>query len=304
MATITNGFLTGIINGINICSTYPSHSGNYTNTASRDVNYVVMHYTGNSKDTAINNAKYFHNGKRSASAHFFVDETTIYQSVELRDQAWHCGTSKGYKTNCRNANSFGIEMCTSGDYIVSKKTQINAAYLCADLCKRIGITASTVDTYVLRHYDVGKNNKSCPAQFVKDSAQWINFKTWVKNILNTGKHVIEVTSSATTPTTKENKVLEWQRAAVKDGFTFPKYGCDGSWGSECESVAKKAIVKKYITYKYPNLTKIVQITIGVTPDGKFGNKSKEALIVWQKKNGLTADGCAGLNTWKKILGVK
>ena len=300
MATITKGFLTSTINGIKINSTYPSNSGNYTNKSSRDVKYVVMHYTGNDDDSALNNAKYFHNGKRSASAHFFVDETNIYQSVELRDQAWHCGTSLGYKTACRNSNSFGIEMCTSGNYNINKKTQINTAYLCAELCKMIGITASTVDTYVLRHYDVGKNNKSCPAQFVKNPDQWKQFKTWVKNILNTGSHILKEGSSAE----KENKVLEWQKAAVKDGFTFPKYGCDGSWGSECEKVAKEAVVKKRVTYKYKNLTKIVQVAIGVTPDGKFGSKSKKALIAWQEKKGLTPDGCVGLNTWKKILGVK
>ena len=180
MATITNGFLTYAINGIKINSLFPSNSGNYTNQTSRDVNYVVMHYTGNEKDCALNNAKYFHNGKRSASAHFFVDETSIYQSVELRDQAWHCGTSLGYKTACRNSNSFGIEMCTSGNYTVSEKTKINAAYLCAELCKMVGITASKVDTYVLRHYDI--THKQCPAQMVAES-EWSLFKSKVKDIL-------------------------------------------------------------------------------------------------------------------------
>lgn len=303
MATIANGFLTNTINGIKINSTYPCNSKNYNNKTSRNIQYVVIHYTGNSKDTALNNVKYFHNGSRGSSAHFFVDDANIYQSVELRDAAWHCGTSLGYKTACRNANSLGIEMCTSGNYLVSEKTQINAAYVCAYLCKMIGITASTVDTYVLRHYDVGKNSKSCPAQYVKDPEQWKQFKTWVKNILNTGNH-IEEKKEEKKETKKNEKVLEWQRAAVKDGFTFPKNGCDGKWNDEDIAVAKKAIVKKYVTYKYKNLTKIVQNAIGVYPDGKFGTKTRTALIAWQKKNGLTADGVCGLNSWKKILGVK
>lgn len=103
---------------------------------------------------------------------------------------------------------------------------------------------------------------------------------------------------------KENKVLLWQKAAIKDGFKFTKYGADGNWGSECESVAKKAVCKKRVTYKYKNLTKIVQETVGVTTDGKFGSKTKEAVEIYQKKNKLTVDGCVGSNTWKKILGVK
>lgn len=103
---------------------------------------------------------------------------------------------------------------------------------------------------------------------------------------------------------KENKVLLWQKAAIKDGFKFTKYGADGNWGAECESVAKKAVCKKRVTYKYKNLTKIVQETVGVTTDGKFGSKTKEAVEIYQKKNKLTVDGCVGSNTWKKILGVK
>ena len=69
-------------------------------------------------------------------------------------------------------------------------------------------------------------------------------------------------------------------------------------------VAKKAVCKKRVTYKYRNLTKIVQETVGVTADGKFGSKTKEAVEIYQKKNKLTVDGCVGSNTWKKILGVK
>lgn len=113
------------------------------------------------------------------------------------------------------------------------------------------------------------------------------------------------TQSATDkPVSKVNKsVLNWQKAAIADGFTFPKYGADGEWGSECESVATKAIVKKRTFYKYTNLTKIVQAAVGCTVDGKCGKNTKAAIIAYQKNRGLTADGCVGLNTWKKILGV-
>jgi peptidoglycan hydrolase-like protein with peptidoglycan-binding domain len=102
---------------------------------------------------------------------------------------------------------------------------------------------------------------------------------------------------------KDNKVLEWQKAAIKDGFKFGKYGADGKWGKECETIAKAAVCKKRLTYKYKNLTKIVQAAVGVAADGKFGNGTKTAVIKYQKKHGLTADGCVGLSTWKKILNV-
>lgn len=100
------------------------------------------------------------------------------------------------------------------------------------------------------------------------------------------------------------KVLEWQKAAIADGFTFPKYGADGQWGLECEQVAGKAIVKKRTAgYKYTNLTRIVQKAVGCAADGKCGSNTKAAIIAYQKNHGLTADGAVGPATWKKILGV-
>ena len=103
---------------------------------------------------------------------------------------------------------------------------------------------------------------------------------------------------------KSIAVLRWQNAAIKDGFKFPKYGADGAWGAECETVARQAICKKRVGwYRYKNLTKIIQEVIGVTQDGKFGNDTRAAVIKWQAANGLVADGAVGLNSWKKILGI-
>lgn len=103
---------------------------------------------------------------------------------------------------------------------------------------------------------------------------------------------------------KPNAIKEWQLAAIADGFKFAKYGADGKWGNECVTVAKKAVCKKRLVYKYKNLTKIVQKAVGVKVDGKFGKDTKAAVIKFQKLVGIVGDGCVGLDTWKKILGVK
>lgn len=103
---------------------------------------------------------------------------------------------------------------------------------------------------------------------------------------------------------KKEHILEWQKAAIADGFKFPKYGADGEWGAECESVAKNAIVKKRASYLYKNLTKIVQRTVGVEADGLCGGNTSTAIKKYQKANKLDADGAVGINTWRKILGVK
>ena len=147
---------------------------------------MTMHYTGNNKDTARANANYFGGAGRNASAHLFVDDTEIYQSVPLNSVAWHCGAQTYKHAYCRNANSIGIEMCcTAGNYKISEKTKQNAAYLCAYICKMLGISAGEVDKYVLRHWDV--TGKNCPAQMAgSNNAEWVAFKNMVKSILNGG----------------------------------------------------------------------------------------------------------------------
>ena len=103
---------------------------------------------------------------------------------------------------------------------------------------------------------------------------------------------------------KEITVLEWQKAAIADGFKFKQFGADGIFGAECESIAKRAVVRRRDTYKYKNLTKLVQRVVGVDADGLCGPKTTTAIKKYQLENGLLADGEVGLNTWKKILGIR
>lgn len=181
--TVTQSFPITEFGNITVNTSILSSPRNYTSQSSRWVDYIVMHYTGNSKDTAAANANYFHNSNASASAHYFIDNSHCYQSVALKDRAWAVGGTSVYKhPYARNSNSISIEMCTSGNGIVSDTTIENAAQLCAELCRYIGITASQVDTYVIRHFDVW--DKSCPAQWATTISSGFNaFKQRVKNIL-------------------------------------------------------------------------------------------------------------------------
>ncbi len=100
-----------------------------------------------------------------------------------------------------------------------------------------------------------------------------------------------------------NPVLLFQKAAIADGLKLPKYGADGKWGSETEAAAKSGVVKVRPSYKFKNLTKLVQQEVGVTQDGLCGPKTQSAIRSWQKEKGLSVDGAWGINCWKKWMGV-
>lgn len=147
------------------------NSQNFTPGRSRKVKYLVIHYTSNNGDTAKNNADYFAREKVGASAHYFCDESEIWQSVKDTDTAWHCGAKTYKHPECRNSNSIGIEICMNDKNGKVRQGSIDtAAELARYLMKRYGILLANV----IRHHDV--TGKDCPAPMVDDPALWDAFK--------------------------------------------------------------------------------------------------------------------------------
>ncbi|MGL6202044.1 MAG: N-acetylmuramoyl-L-alanine amidase [Lachnospiraceae bacterium] len=132
---------------------------NFTKGHNGRVN-LVYHYTGNATDTAKANANYFWKTYRGASAHYFVDDTTVYLVVDEANTSWALGVnygdaSKNLFNTVKNNNTINIEMCSKNGKI-SDATFANAVALGKDLMKRYNIPISRV----YRHYDVC--TKSCP----------------------------------------------------------------------------------------------------------------------------------------------
>ncbi len=182
-----------------------------------DICYLVIHFTANDGDSAKNNADYFAREAPGASAHFFVDEREIWQSVQEKDIAWHCGTRGMYfHPYCRNANSLGVELCSrkrGEKYYFTPETVKSAQQFVRSLMKRYGIPMENV----VRHYDV--THKNCPAPFVEDAGAWQRFKAGLmeqaKEDNMTEKQVKQLIEQSKTVFDTEEAVPEWGRATIE-----------------------------------------------------------------------------------------
>ena len=154
-----------------------AHRANYGVRRGK-IEWIVMHYTANDGDSGMSNARYFQKALNPvASAHYFVDDREIVQSVPDEYVAYHCGAYKYRHPFCRNYNSIGIEMCDSkrdGTVKATEQTIRNAAELAAALCERYGLPVS----HIIRHYDV--TGKRCPKYWVDDPEGIKKFREMVK----------------------------------------------------------------------------------------------------------------------------
>lgn len=178
-------------------SSIPCNKANYGNLRSvSNIKYIVIHFTANDGDKAINNGNYFKNNVVKASAHYFVDDNTVIQSVKDNYVAWAVGGSK--YTNCSstgggtkygvvtNSNSISIEMCDTkrdGKVMATERTIENCIELTVKLMKKYKIPSS----HVVRHFDV--TGKSCPAYYVNNN-EWNKFLNKVKKAA--GEKIVKI----------------------------------------------------------------------------------------------------------------
>ena len=146
------------------------------------IRYLIYHYTGNDGDHDSGNAAYFRDNPVEASAHYFVDDDSVTQSVPDLYVAYAVGGRKW--ADCpqtgggrlygviTNRNSLSIEMCDTrrdGVLQATEATMARAAELGRALMDKYSIPLERV----YRHFDV--TGKHCPA-YLMDPEQWARFK--------------------------------------------------------------------------------------------------------------------------------
>lgn len=176
---------------------------NFTADVNRPV-YIVVHDTGNTSvgANAEMHYRYFNGGDRQASAHFFVDDKEIIQTVEIKDKSWHCGDGGG-RFGIANHNSIGIEICINSDGNYQQALS-NTVDLIVWLMLQYNIRIDKVCTHYMA------SHKNCPGTMNKDGrwTAWTEFKKRVEDEYNFQK-IVSNPKLISTP--------DYWRANCKDG---------------------------------------------------------------------------------------
>ena len=144
----------------------------------KDIQYIVIHWVGNANTSATANRNYFNNLAKthstSASSHYIIGlNGEIIRCIPDDEVAFHSGSYS------MNRKSIGIEDCHpdwNGKF--TDDTYNALVELCADLCKKYGISINNV----IRHYDV--TGKSCPKYYVEHQDEWNKLKQDIYNKIN------------------------------------------------------------------------------------------------------------------------
>lgn len=143
-----------------------------------EIKYLVIHDTGNTSRgaDAMAHYKYLQTATRYGSAHYYLDDKKIIQTIGDSLVAWSIGDKWGYANNPQrikdalNSNSLSIELCINSD-INKDKAYKNLVELTKNLMKKFNISPNRV----IRHFDA--TGKICPGSWNKNNwAKWWQFK--------------------------------------------------------------------------------------------------------------------------------
>lgn len=297
-----------------ILKTQIANKANYgAYRATSKIKYIAIHYTANDGDTDENNGKFFADRIVEASAHYFVDDDSVTQSVPDNYVAWAVGGGKYNDCNITgggalygkvtNTNSISIELCDdvkNGVVYPSAKTIENALALTRELMKKYNIPKENV----IRHFDV--NGKPCPAYWcgtAEKNAKWLSE---FKNKLD--GQTTSATSKNSTGAKNTTSNAYDLKAFVKEVQQLIGASIDGIAGSE--TLSKTVTVSATINRRH-GVVKPIQKRLNAlgfncgAVDGIAGCKFTAAVIAFQKANGCVSDGevTARNKTWKKLLGM-
>ena len=238
--------------------------------------YVVIHETDNwSKGAGAKaHATAMKNGNLAGTVHYYVDSTSIYQTLDHKDGAYAVGDGGG-RYGITNRNSINIEICVNpeSDYY---KAVDKAEQLAAYLLKQYGWGTDRLK----RHYDASR--KHCPRR-IQDESLWPEFKR------KTAAYMGTTTEEPETPTNK------------------PTTPTGGKYMFEPKTVEKGDSGLSVLLLQEILIARGFKGKDGkaLTLDRVAGTNTIHALTKYQKsrKGVLEADGICGDKTWRDLIAL-
>lgn len=225
---------------------------------SNNINYIVIHDTGNPNMGANANAHfhYFNSVNRNASADFFVDSTQILQINDyFKYYCWSVGDGNN-RYGINNRNSLSIEMCINknGNYNEMLNKTI---WLTKHLMEKLNISI----TKVVRHWDASRKN--CPATMSANNwSRWHKFLNSVNSNNNSNNEWIQSSLNKIGYKLVVDGIIgKLSIAAIKDFQQIANLTVDGVFGASTESKLKTIIndirlTKTYLSINTLNKTKV------------------------------------------------
>lgn len=246
---------------------------------------IILHHAESSSCTADDIHRWhLARGWSGIGYHFFVrKDGSIYRGRPEDVVGAHAS----------GANSDSIGICAEGKYMTETMPDVQKqaiAELCSYLMNKYGVST------ILRHKDV--TSTDCPGNnYPFDEIVAAAKGTSVPNVTSQPAQPSQPTSSK--PSGYDKWIARLQAECNAQGFS--NQTVDGINGPNtlagCPTVKKGA---------KGNITKLIQerlnsVGFSLDCDGIFGDKTHNAVKVFQKNRSLTRDGIVGKNTWSWLL---
>lgn len=196
-----------------------------------------------------------------------------------------------YGSNGWTTSSMKAALKAAGYIIIEDKTYLASA----DYCVRGAIYVKSGVHTVCGLSNGSKAQKTIEKveqERLKIAPDIKSIKMWLNICYNSGLTV----DTKYDATTKKALIRAWQ---YEVGLPTT-----GVFDEECQKMASPNNIKKTSTGILITIWQAVLICNGYDPngiDGKFGSGCTEATKLYQKKNGLSVDGCVGKKTWTKAF---
>lgn len=247
---------------------YVKISPNSTNPRDHKIDTIIIHHMAGNLSVESCGEVFAPSSRQASSNYGIGSDGRVGMYVEEKNRSW-CSSNRAAD---QRAITIEVANCsTGGDWPVSEKAYAKLIDLCVDICQRNGIkklnfTGDRSGNFLMHKYFA---NTQCPGPYLE--ARFPDIAAQVNARLGAAAETVPVKTEAPA------------------NANLPEL----SKGSSGDSV--KALQILLIGYGF---------SCGECgADGDFGSATRVAVVAFQLKNGLDADGIVGPKTWAKLLGV-